>query len=71
MIQRISQTFIMFISCMWILKGKMSIGIVQAFFQYMNISSEPLTETSYMINSLQQSLASAERTFDFLNYKKK
>ena len=45
----------------------MTIGIVQAFFQYINIAAEPLTETSYMINSLQSALASAERTFDFLD----
>ena len=45
----------------------MTIGIVQAFFQYINMAAEPLTETSYMINSLQSALASAERTFRFLD----
>lgn len=45
----------------------MTIGIVQVFFQYINIAAEPLTETSYMINSLQSALASAERTFAFID----
>ena len=41
--------------------------MVQAFFQYVNQTAEPLTEASYMINSLQSALASAERTFEMLD----
>lgn len=67
LLSRISQAVIMLIACSWMLKGKMTIGIAQAFFQYINIASEPLTETSYMINSLQSALASAERTFEFID----
>lgn len=66
-LSRVSQAVIMLIACSWMLNGTMTIGIVQAFFQYMNLAAEPLTETSYMINSLQAALASAERTFDFLD----
>lgn len=66
-ISRTSQAVIMLVACQWILKGIMTIGIVQAFFQYINIALEPLTETSYMINSLQSALASAERTFEFID----
>lgn len=66
-LSRISQAVIMLIACSRMLKGTMSVGIVQAFFQYINLASEPLTETSYMINSLQSALASAERTFNFLD----
>lgn len=67
MLSRASQAVIMLIACLWMIKGKMTVGIVQAFFQYINIASEPLTEASYMINSLQSALASAERTFDFID----
>lgn len=67
LLSRVSQAVIMLIACSWMLKGKMTIGIVQAFFQYINIAAEPLTETSYMLNSLQSALASAERTFDFID----
>lgn len=67
LLSRVSQAVIMLIACSWILSGKMTIGVVQAFFQYMNLASEPLTETSYMINSLQSALACAERTFRFLD----
>ena len=41
------------------LNGRMTVGVVQAFFQYINQTAEPLTEASYMINSLQAALASA------------
>lgn len=67
LLSRGSQAIIMLLACSWMLKGKMTIGIAQAFFQYINIAAEPLTETSYMINSLQSALASAERTFDFID----
>lgn len=67
LLSRVSQAVIMLIACSWMLDGKMTIGVVQAFFQYINIAAEPLTETSYMINSLQAALASAERTFDFID----
>lgn len=66
-LSRISQAVIMLSACAQMLDGRMSIGVVQAFFQYMNLASEPLTETSYMISSLQSALACAERTFDFLD----
>ena len=48
-------------------KGLMTFGAVQAYFQYMGMCSEPLTEAAYMINSLQSAFASAERTFEFLD----
>lgn len=66
-LSRLSQAVILLLACSWMLTGEMSLGIVQAFFQYINLAAEPLTETSYMINSLQSALASAERTFEFLD----
>ena len=66
-LSRICQAVILLIACGWMLTGAMSLGIAQAFFQYINLAAEPLTETSYMINSLQSALASAERTFEYLD----
>lgn len=67
LLARGSQAVVMLIACSWIIDGKMTVGIAQAFFQYVNLASEPLTEMSYMLNALQSALASAERTFDFLD----
>ena len=66
-LSRLSQAVILLIACRWMVTGAMSLGIAQAFFQYITLAAEPLTETSYMINSLQSALASAERTFEFLD----
>lgn len=49
------------------LGGAISLGIVQAFLQYVNQISEPVTEASYVITSLQAALAGAERVFTLLD----
>ncbi len=64
---RVAQCAVTLIACYWMVQNVMTIGVVQAFVQYVTMAAEPLTETSYMINSLQSALASAERTFDFLD----
>ena len=66
LLTRLSQAVIAVIAGYAMLNGTMTIGVVQAFFQYVNQTAEPLTEASYMINSLQSALASAERTFQLL-----
>lgn len=66
-LSRASQAVILLIAGYWMLNGTMTIGIVQAYLQYLNMSAEPITEASFMINSLQSALASAERTFEFLD----
>ena len=67
MLTRASQAIIAVIAIYWMLTGRMTVGVVQAFFQYINQAGEPMTEASYMINSLQSALASAERTFEILD----
>ena len=67
LITRISQAAIAVIAGKAMLNGTMTVGVVQAFFQYVNQAGEPLTEASFMINTLQSALASAERTFELLD----
>jgi ATP-binding cassette subfamily B multidrug efflux pump len=67
LLTRLSHVVIAVIAGRAILNGTMSVGMVQAFFQYVNQSAEPLTEGAFMINSLQAALASVKRTFDFLD----
>ena len=66
-LSRISQVVILLIGCNRMLQGLMTFGAIQAYFQYMGMCSEPLTEAAYMINSMQSAFASAERTFEFLD----
>ena len=67
LLTRLAQVVIAIIAGRAMLNGTMTVGVVQAFFQYVNQTAEPLTEASYMINSLQAALASAERTFELLD----
>lgn len=66
-LSRLSQMFILLIGCYRMVKGLMTFGAIQAYFQYMGMCSEPMTEAAYMINSMQSAFASAERTFEFLD----
>lgn len=45
----------------------MTLGGVQAFLQYVNQISEPVTQASYVITSLQAAIAGAERVFALLD----
>lgn len=47
--------------------GKLMIGSVQAFLQYVSQFNRPITEVSQIAASIQQSLAATERIFEFLN----
>ena len=67
LLTRLAQVVIALIAGRAMLNGTMTVGVVQAFFQYINQTAEPLTEASYMINSLQAAFASAKRTFELLD----
>lgn len=47
--------------------GKLMIGSVQAFIQYVNQFNRPITEVSQIASNIQQTLAAAERIYDFLD----
>ena len=67
LLTRLAHVVIAVIAGKAMLDGTMTVGVVQAFFQYVNQTAEPMTEASYMINSLQSAIASAERTFELLD----
>lgn len=52
---------------MSVISGNISIGDVQAAFQYVNQISEPITQLSYTWNTLQGALASVERVYQLLD----
>lgn len=49
------------------INGQISLGGIQAFLQYVNQISEPVTQASYVIMSLESAIAGAERVFEFLD----
>lgn len=50
-----------------LLRGTITPGVFQAFFQYVNQAGEPITELSYMMNALQAALAAVERVYALLD----
>lgn len=49
------------------LMGQVSIGGIQAFIQYMNQFTQPITQTANIANVFQATAAAAERIFEFLD----
>ena len=49
------------------IKGKMSIGDIQAFIQYTNQFTQPVAQAAQMMNMIQGTIASAERVFEILD----
>lgn len=50
-----------------VISGKISIGDIQAVFQYINQISEPVTQFAFTMNSLQGAIASIERVYQILD----
>jgi ATP-binding cassette subfamily B protein len=46
--------------------GKVSIGDIQAFIQYVNQLNQPMVQVAQIMNILQSTVAASERVFDFL-----
>ncbi len=49
------------------LQGKLLIGNIQAFIQYLSRFNQPLSNLSQIVVTIQETLAAAERIFGFLN----
>ncbi len=48
------------------IQGKMKIGDIQAFIQYVQQFNQPIAQTANISNILQSTIAAAERVFEFL-----
>ena len=51
-----------------VIQGRLTLGMVQAFIQYLYKSSEPIIESAYILNAMQSAFASAKRLFEILDY---
>ncbi len=51
------------------INGRVSVGDIQAFIQYMNQFTQPISQTANIANVLQATAAAAERIFEFLGEK--
>ena len=64
---RLSQVVLALMGTGILMAGGLTIGTLQAFFQYVNTASEPLTQFSLTVNQLQSALAAVERVFGVLD----
>ena len=51
----------------FVVEGRISIGSIQAFIQYVSRFNRPITEIASTTSTLQSLLAASERVFEFLN----
>ena len=49
------------------LSGTITVGVIQAFIQYVRQFTQPITQVANISNVLQQTAAAAERVFEFLD----
>ena len=66
-VNRTGQVLIAVLAGKFLIDGALTVGAIQAFFQYVYQAAEPLTEASYMINSMQSALASMEHIYRMLD----
>lgn len=67
LLMRLCQVTIGLLAGGMLVMGQISVGIFQAFFQYVMQASEPFTQLALTVNMLQGALAAAERVFAFLD----
>ncbi len=51
----------------FVIEGRISIGDIQSFIQYVNRFNRPITEVASSVSTIQSLLAASERIFEFLN----
>ncbi len=66
-VMRLCQVAIAVLAGQMLIAGQLSVGVFQAFFQYVTSASEPLTQLGLTVNMLQGALAAAERVFRLLD----
>ena len=64
---RLAQVAIGLLAGGMLVTGQLTVGVFQAFFQYVTQATEPLTQLSLTVNQLQGALAAAERVFCLLD----
>lgn len=57
------------VSALLVISGKMSVGMIQSFIQYLRQFSQPINQTVQISNVLQSTAAAASRIFEFLDEK--
>ncbi|KAF1305754.1 ABC transporter ATP-binding protein [Enterococcus saccharolyticus] len=66
-VKNLGYVFVAILGGIKVANGNMALGDVQAFLQYTNQFSQPITQIASLINTIQSTVASAERVFEILD----
>ena len=66
-IKNLGYVFVAVLGGIKVANGSMTLGNVQAFLQYTNQFSQPITQLVSLMNTIQSTVASAERIFEILD----
>ena len=66
-IKNLGYVFLAVLGGIKVANGTMTLGNVQAFLQYTNQFSQPITQLASLMNTIQSTVASAERIFEILD----
>lgn len=66
-VKNLGYVFVAVLGGIKVANGNMNLGDVQAFLQYTNQFSQPITQIASLINTIQSTVASAERVFEILD----
>lgn len=67
LVNRLGQVAVAVFAGKLLIDGALTVGVFQAFFQYLFQAAEPMTEISFMVNSMQSALACVERVYEILD----
>lgn len=68
-IKNLGYVFVAVLGGVKVANGQMPLGDVQAFLQYTSQFSQPITQITNLMNTIQSTIASAERVFEVLDEK--
>ncbi|GKT04340.1 ABC transporter ATP-binding protein [Furfurilactobacillus entadae] len=66
-LNNIGYVFVAIVGGIQVANGSVSLGNVQAFLQYTQQFSQPISQLANLLNTIQSTIASAERVFDVLD----
>ena len=66
-VKNLGYVFVAVLGGVKVANGNMSLGDVQAFLQYTTQFSQPITQLASLMNTIQSTVASAERVFEILD----
>ncbi|MQS52211.1 ABC transporter ATP-binding protein [Companilactobacillus mishanensis] len=67
LINNLGYVFVAMVGGIQVANGSVSLGNIQAFLQYMNQFSQPITQLANLANTIQATVASAERIFEVID----